>query len=340
MDDFRFSLFIIATVGLQALLSAAPAAGEEPPQVVATIPPIHSLVAAVMVGVGEPELLIRGGQSPHTFAFRPSDARALQDADVVFWVGRSFEAFVERPLANLTRDANVVELSDVKGLTLLPAREGGAFEAHGHAQHEKQAEGERDRDQAEDADQGSEVMAATEYDHEGDFNGHIWLDPDNAARIVEAVAAVLSERDPANAPVYAANRDALKERLENMKHDLSDLLAPARGRPYIVLHDAYPYFERAYGLLPVGSITVSPDRRPGARRLAELRDKISELGAVCVFGEPQFPPAMVETVVEGTGAGRGELDPLGAALSPGPELYFQLMENMARSFAACLAKGS
>ena len=165
---------------------------------------------------------------------------------------------------------------------------------------------------------------------------HVWLDPHNAEAIVRAAVAALQQADAANGARYAENGAAVIARLEAMDADLSARLAPVKEAPYLVFHDAYQYFEAHYGMRAVGSVTVSPERAPGAKRIAELRRKIEDAGAVCVFSEPQFEPALVATVVEGTAARTGVLDPLGAALSAGPDAYFSLMENLADSLVACL----
>ena len=308
-----------AALGIVAGVSHRAAAE---PRVVATIPPIHSLVAGVMAGVGEPTLLIPGGASPHAYAMRPSEARALADADIVFWVGEAMETFLERPLAALTRDTTVVELAAVSGITLLPARAGGAFAV---------------RDGAADDDHADTVVQAAGHGYGHAFNPHIWLGLENAEVMVTRIAAALSAHDPANAAAYRANGTALRDRLHDLEAELGALLEPVHDVPYAVFHDAYPYLEEAFALRPVGAITVSPDQQPGARRLAELRKRIVDVGARCVFSEPQFQSALVATVVSGTGAVAGELDPLGATIAPGPDHYFTLMRRLAVALHDCLA---
>lgn len=303
-----------AVLGIVAGVSHGVAAG---PRVVATISPIHSLVAGVMAGIGEPTLLIPGGASPHAYAMRPSEARALAEADIVFWVGEAMETFLARPLSALTEDTKVVELAAVSGITRLPARAGGAFAVH---------------DGAADDDRGDAAAPAHEYA----FNPHIWLGLENAEVMVTRIVAALSADDPADAAAYRANGVALRDRLHGLEAELNALLEPVRDVPYAVFHDAYPYLEEAFALRPVGAVTISPDQQPGARRLAELRERIVESGARCVFSEPQFQSALVATVLSGTGAVAGELDPLGATIAPGPDLYFTLMRRLAVSLHDCL----
>jgi zinc transport system substrate-binding protein len=285
--------------------TVAPVRAAEPaPKVVASIKPVHGLVAGVMEGVGSPVLLIEGAGSPHSYSLRPSDARALAESDLVFWIGAAMEAFLEKPLTALAGRARVVTLMDAPGLALLPL-EGGD-------QHET----------------GAAEAAA--------YDPHLWLDPDNAAAIVRTAVSAVSAADPANAPRYAANGDRVLERLADLDAELEGRLAPLRHRPYVVFHDAYRYFEQHYGMRAVASVTLSPERAPGARRLSEVRRRILDDGATCVFAEPQFEPALARTLVEDTPARFAELDPLGTSVPAGPDAYFTLMKNLAEALAGCL----
>jgi zinc transport system substrate-binding protein len=317
-----------------ACATVATGAAATPPSVVATIKPVHALVAAVMDGVAEPRLLIRGGGSPHTYALRPSDARALEAADVVFWVGPDLETFLAKPLAALARRARVVALHEAEGVRLLPYREAGtaAIGEHDDDDHKHGDHAEHHAEHHADDPQ--------EHDHGHDHGGtdmHVWLDPANAQAMVAAVARTLAAADPAHAAVYRDNAEAVAARIAALDTELGTTLAPLRGRPYVVFHDAYRYLEARYGLANAGAITVSPEQPPGARRLAEIRATIERTGAACVFAEPQFAPAVVGTVVESTSARTGVLDPLGADIEAGPEAYFQLMRGLASDLRTCLA---
>jgi zinc transport system substrate-binding protein len=287
--------------------------------VIASIKPVHSLVAAVMEGAGEPALIVEGAASPHSYSLKPSQAAALQDADVVFWIGEGLETFLEKPIATIGASTTTVELLDAPGLETLGFREGGAFEAH---------EDEHDDAHGEEAEHGH-----------GEIDTHVWLDPQNAKALAAAIANALATADAGNAALYKANAAALDERLDALTAEIAAELAPLGGKGYIVFHDAYQYFERRFGLTPAGSITVTPDIMPGAERLKEIRAKIAELGATCVFAEPQFEPRLVTVAIEGTNARSAVLDPLGAGLVAGPELYFELMRAMAASFGDCLGGG-
>ena len=308
---------LLPMLALSAALAVPTWAYAEAPHVVATIKPIHSLVAAVMGDVGSPTLIVKGGASPHTYSLKPSDAQALEAADLVFWTGHGLELFLEDALDTLATSAKIVELAEAPGIELLATREGGAFEPHEdeapvdeHAAHHGEEEGERDM--------------------------HFWLEPGNAKLMVDAIAAVLADADPDNAAAYAANAEAAKADLDQLAAEIEASTAGIKSIPFIVFHDAYQYFEHRFGLSVAGSITVTPDSMPGAQRVGELREKIRQTGASCVFAEPQFQPAIVSAIIEGTGARAGELDPEGANLPEGAGLYRQLLENLTASLKDCL----
>lgn len=296
---------------------------DDAPRVVASIMPVHSLTAAVMGEVGSPHLLVRGAGSPHDYALRPSDARALVDADLVFWVDPGLETFLEKPLASISKDSQVIRLSSAPNVRLLAAREGGAWETRGH-----------DDDHEDPGDPDGHD------DHEGHVHGtadlHLWLDPANARALVDAIEDALAAVDPGRAPTYRANATATRAALSALEAELRGRLAPVADRPFVVFHDAFQYAERTFGLHAAGAITIAPEQRPGPRRLSEIRARIVADGAVCVFAEPQFPRDLVATVVEGTPARIGILDPLGADRSPGPDSYFRMMRALAEGLRDCL----
>lgn len=304
----------LGLVGMAAatMLYATGAVSAAEGGVVASIKPVHSLVAAIMQGVGTPGLIVDGAGSPHTYTMRPSQAGALEEADLVFLVGSDLEHFLERPLQALAADATVVKLEEAPGLVKLPPREGGAFEP--------------DRDDHEGAEE------------HGTIDPHLWLDPENAKVMASAIEEALARADPDHARQYAANADALKARLDELVAETRKTLAPVKDKPFIVFHDAYHYFERRFGLHAAGSITFDPQVAPGVERLREIRAKIASLGAVCVFSEPQFEPKLMRVATEGTGAHTGTLDPLGADIANGPELYFTLIGNLAASLRDCLSQ--
>lgn len=348
----RAALLFASTI----LLSAGTAKAEVP-NVVVSIKPIHSLVASLMQGVGQPALIVDGAASPHTFSMKPSHAAALQDADVVFWLGHGFEAFLAKPLEALGDKATVVELEDAPGLEKLTFREGGAFEAHddedeaheggGHAEgetgqgHDEEAHAEGGHEDAAHAHEkeGHEEAGHDEHGHD-ETDLHLWLDPNNARALAAEIEKTLTEADPENAATYKANAEALNARFDALDKEITETVAPVKDKPFVVFHDAYQYFEHHYGVKVAGSITVSPETVPGAERIQEIQAKVKSLGATCVFAEPQFEPKLVSVVLEGTDAKTGVLDPEGGTLTAGPDLYFDLMKGIATSLKACLTPAS
>lgn len=328
--------------GLVLALLHLPGRAAAAPAVVATIKPVHSLVAGVMAGIGEPGLLVRGGGSPHSFSLRPSDAAAIAGADLVFWIGPELETFLQAPLRKLAPEARLVPLAAAPGIRLLPVREGGIWGTHEHGEHGDDGHhGEGGHGEGGGHDHGHASGQGQGPHHDDDGHGamdmHVWLDPVNARAMTAAIAAALAEADPANADAYRANAAALSARLEALEAELRQLLAPVADRPFVLFHDAFQYMEHAFGLQAVGSVTASPERQPGVERLSELRRTIRERGAVCIFAEPQFPPRLLQVVAEGGALRSGVLDPLGAELEDGPELYFALLRGNARSLADCLS---
>jgi zinc transport system substrate-binding protein len=327
------ALIAVSAALMPGFLAPSPAHAT-PPQAVASIKPVHSLVAGVAAGVTEPHLLVGGPSSPHTYSLRPSDARALSQADLVFRIGKEMEIFLQKPLASLAGGARVLDLMEQPGMVLHPLREGGTWEAHSH--HPAEAAGhdhEHEHEHEHDHDHG--------HDHgEGARDAHVWLDVANAKVMVAAIADAFAEADPENAGRYRANAGAMDRRLDEMDAELRARLAPVADRPFVVFHDAYSYLEARYGLTAVGAITVSPEQAPSAGHLSRIREKLRHLEAACIFAEPQFEPAAVSRIVEGTGTRAGVLDPLGADIPDGPELYFTMMRRLAGALVDCLGGAS
>ena len=462
-------------IGAMSLVNIAAAKADV--DVVTSIKPVHSLVSGVMAGVSTPSVIIEGAGSPHTYSLKPSQAKQLQDAKLVFWMGDELETFLVGPIENIAKKATVVKLIDSHDLKKIKFREGGMFDDHGHDDHDdhsdhdghgehafewaglfdlkagsyrwsfakvdgnyadpamkmvilKSADIEASEEMAEKLLESSSFEIRThddsisaakiayslnfdnsknvtdfnvkietdgkyafftehmpfefeanehffknesgidieplaqvpdadhhdhdhekhakkehdEHDHEkhddhghGEFDPHVWLDPVNAKAIVHEIEEALVKADPKHASIYKANAHKMMDQLDSLVAELSDQLEPVHEKGFIVFHDAYQYFEQRFDVAAIGSITVSPEVMPGAERVSELREKISDLSATCVFSEPQFEPKLVETLVDGTGARTGVLDPLGATLVKGPDLYFQLLRNMASSLKKCLS---
>lgn len=320
----------------------------EAPSVAVDIAPVHSLVARVMEGVGEPSLIVREGASPHAYSLRPSEAEALQGAAVVFWTSPELTPWLGDALEKLAPDARAVELIEAEGTERLEFREGATFEAHDHAHEEEDhAAGEHDdadhdHDAEHDHEEAHEDHAHEEHErdahghaHEG-ADPHAWLDPGNAAVWLDVIADALAEADPEHAETYRRNADAAQAEIDALTADLEATVAPVRGRPYIVFHDAYQYFGRRFDVEAAGAISLSDASKPSPARVAEVRDLAAQVGAVCVFSEPQFAPGIVDAVFGDGEVRTAVLDPLGMGLETGPGLYPALLRKLATSLADCL----
>lgn len=347
-------LMSMLVLPIQSLMAA------ENPQVVVSIKPIHSLVSAVMEGVATPTLLVKTG-SPHAYTLRPSEARALANADLVVWVGHELESFLEKPLQTVAKNAQKLELSEQLKSSLLATRNSGEWQHEDHEEHkdhdehheegteehsghdEHHEEGiEEHKDHDEHHEEGIEEHSDNDEHHEdgaeshhehhhGAMDLHLWLDPKIAQKIVIETTNMLVELDPAHALQYQSNAMKLNERLTSLDQRLKQTLKPVKATPYLVFHSAYQYFETAYDLNAIGSVTIDPDRKPGAKGISEIRKKVKDSGARCVFSEPQFQSSLVTTIIEGTGAKTGVLDPLGSEIPEGPEAYFTLINNLANN---------
>lgn len=321
------------------------AAFAEVPQVAVDIAPVHSLVARVMDGVGTPDLIVQPGASPHEYSLRPSEASALQDADLVFWIGPDLTPWLTDTIGTLAPDAAVTELMEADGTIELEFRESTLFEAHDHDDHDDHDDhgGEdkdhdaHDHEDDEHAEDGHEDHHDAHDDHgHGAHDPHAWLSPKNATTWLNVIAGQLSAADPENAGAYFANAAAGRTEIEGLMAEINATLEPARGGQFIVFHDAYQYFESDFEFPAAGAISLSDASDPSPARIAEIQSRIAEEGIDCVLAEPQFNPGLVTTVLDGTEAQTGILDPLGSDLEPGPALYPQLIRNLSAALAGCM----
>jgi zinc transport system substrate-binding protein len=307
----------LAAVLVVFLTAASPVAAQGP-RVVTTIRPVHALASAVMAGVGKPELLLRGNAAPETFSLRSADVRTMNSAALVVFVSEGLEGFIVRALENLPAETRVLELIAADGLRLLPQRHGPEWL-------------DEERPRASPRPVGTDPGA-----EDPEQDPHIWLDPDNARAIAAAIADELADIDPAHADLYRRNLMALAERLQQIDKEIAASMALVKAAPYIVLHDAFQYFEKRYGVPAAGAITRRPDSRPSPRRVTQMRQRVQSAHAACVFGEPQFPQANAKMVSDGTAAKLGQLDPLGATLPETAEAYPLLLKGLAEGYRACL----
>ena len=310
------SVLFVSTFSLLSFFSYAQAEIK----VIASIKPIHSLVSYVMDGVGTPEILVDGSSSPHSFQLKPSHAKMLQNADLVFWIGEDLETFLETPLDSIATNARKIAIMELNDIQLLEFREKHIFEDH-------------DEHVEEDGhDEHVEEDGHDEHNH-GEFDIHFWLDPEIAKVIVKNIARELSKIDVANKSIYKANAVKAIEELDALI--TATKLKINTNASYVVFHDAYQYFEKRFGIEVLGALSVNPEILPGAKQLAEIREVIQHEKVNCIFSEPQFNPSIANTIAQDTGVKSAVLDPLGARLEPGKDLYFDLIKDMASSFESC-----
>ncbi|NCW31197.1 MAG: zinc ABC transporter substrate-binding protein [Alphaproteobacteria bacterium] len=314
---FRFCGLGLLLIGVHSTAMAS----QRPLSVVASIKPIYSLVAAVMGDIGTPELLLKAPSSAHHFTLKPSQARILQAADIVFWVGPTMEQPLTKALATLAPHAQTTPLINASGLMLLefnndaPAHQKPGLEQRDdHDRHEKHG------------------------DHDGHMiNPHIWLDPQNAQVILREISSRLGKADPENAKIYAANADQMSVRLAGLQADIARQLAPYSAARFLVLHDAHSYFERRFGLRNHGAITSEPDVMPTASRIKALRSELGTHQIDCIFAEPLLGQKAVDLIAEGSKVRIGRLDPVASNLPAGVELYPDLLQSYATAMQACFS---
>ena len=336
MKNLKKIPFILSILSLLTFFSPANAETK----VVASIKPIHSLASYLMDGVSKPGLIVDRYASPHGFAMKPSHAKMLQEADLIFWVGEDLESFLEKPLKSIAKKAEKIELMEIKGLNKLKFRERNIFDGHddhGHDDEHKEDDHDDHAKKEDDHGHDDEHKEDGHDDHEGHAHGeydpHIWLDPLNAKVILKEMAEHLIENDQKNASVYKSNlKKALKD-LDKLTKDVKSELN--KDFKSIVFHDAYQYFEKRFDVNVMGAFTVNTDVMPGAEQLAEIREIIEHDKVSCVFSEPQFNPDIINAVAKDMNISTGVLDPLGATLNPGKDLYFDLISNMSKSFKDC-----
>ena len=320
-------------------------------KVVASIKPIHSLASYLMDGIAKPDLIVDGYASPHGFAMKPSHAKMLQNADLIFWVGEDLENFLEKPLKSIAKKAEKIELIEIKGLQVLKFRERNIFDEHDHDDHGHDDHGKKEDDhddhgkKEDDHDHDHDDHGKKEDDHDdhghddhdghahGEFDPHIWLDPINAKAMLNEMVEHLIENDPKNEAKYKSNLAKALQEIDKLTIDvMTDLSSSVSS---IVFHDAYQYFEERFNVKVLGAFTVNTDVMPGAEQLAEIREIIEHDKVACVFSEPQFNPDIINAVAKDMKIKTGVLDPLGATLDPGKDLYFDLIRNMSASFKGC-----
>jgi len=329
MKKIKKASFILTILSFLTLFTSANAEIK----VVTSIKPIHSLASYLMDGVNKPDLIVDGYSSPHGFALKPSHAKMLQEADLIFWVGEDLENFLIKPLNSIAKKAEKIELMEIKGLKKLKFREKNIFDGHDDHGHEEEGHDEHKHEEDEHKHEEDEHKHEEEGHAHGEYDPHIWLDPINAKIILTEMVEHLIENDEKNSSVYKSN---LGKALKDIDKLIKDVKAELnKDISFIVFHDAYQYFENRFNVSVLGAFTVNTDVMPGAEQLSEIREIIEHDKVSCIFSEPQFNPDIINTVAKDMDIKTGVLDPLGATLDPGKGLYFKLIKNMSKSFKGC-----
>ena len=277
-------------------------------KVVTTIKPIHSLVAGVMDGLGSPSLIVDGSNSPHNFSLKPSHAKMIEDAEIIFWVGEDLETFMIKPLESIANNATKVSFMDLNNITKLKFKEENILEVEGYDDdHDKHADGE--------------------------FDAHIWLDPKNAIEIVNEIAKTLSLKDPNNKNVYYSNAEKLNHSLNELIKKIN--LSINKDARFIVFHDAYQYFEKRFDVSSAGALILNEEALPSAKKVSEIHKIIKKQNINCIISEPQFNPNIIKSIAQDSSILTRSFDPLGSSFDTNKNLYFEMILSLSNSLKDC-----
>ena len=321
MKQFK-TFFVKFITYIFAVLFAGSLAANAEIKVVTTIKPLHSLISNVMDGVGEPSLIIEGSTSPHSFVLKPSHAKMIEQADIIFWIGEDIETFMEKPLESIAKNAKKISFMELTSIEKLKFREENIFDHDDHDDH-----GHGEKKDHDDHGHGHEGH------HHGEFDAHIWLDPANAKEMLHEIAHELADLDPANANKYESNANKAIKSIDEMISSVNSSIN--KDAKFIVFHDAYQYFEKRFDVATAGALTLNTDVLPGAKQISEIQEVIAEKDIKCIFSEPQFNPKIIETIAQDTGIKTGVLDPLGSIFDGGKEQYFTLINDIGNKLKDC-----
>ena len=291
-------------------------------KVVTTIQPLHSLISNVMGNKGKLDLILEGTASPHSFTLKPSHAKMLENADAIFWIDKDLESFLEKPLKSIPKKAKVIHLMDISGLEIHKFREKNIY--GGHDDHDKHGHKE---DKHDDHDKHGHAHA------HGEFDVHIWLDPNNAKVIVKEVANQLATLDSKNSDFYKENSKKTINKLDNLINKIDKSIN--KKASFVTFHDAYQYFEKRFGVEALGALTINTDIQPGAKQIEEIQHLVEDKNIKCIFSEPQFNPKLINMIAKSSGAKTGVLDPHGSSYKPGNDLYFNLINDLYENLNKC-----
>ena len=282
-------------------------------KVVATIKPIHSLVAGVMDGLGSPSLIVDGSNSPHNFSLKPSHAKMIEDAEIIFWVGEDLETFMIKSLESIANNATKVSFMDLDNITKLKFKEENILEVEGYD------------DDHDDDDHDKHA--------DGEFDAHIWLDPKNAIEIVNEIAKTLSLKDPNNKNVYYSNAEKLNHSLNELIKKIN--LSINKDARFIVFHDAYQYFEKRFDVSSAGALILNEEALPSAKKVSEIHKIIKKQNINCIISEPQFNPNIIKSIAQDSSILTRSFDPLGSSFDTNKNLYFEMILSLSNSLKDC-----
>ncbi|AKH89389.1 zinc ABC transporter substrate-binding protein ZnuA [Edwardsiella tarda] len=326
---------IVKRTLIASALSVCALVGSARADVVTSIRPLGFIAAAIADGVMPTQVLLPDGASPHDYALKPSDIKRLRDADLVVWIGPEMESFLVKPTQQLEKSKNL-------SLSTLPTVRSQLIEGDDddHDHHSSQSEKHAEKSESAESHivtNGAQTgLAADHADDHGQYNMHIWLSPAIAKQVAIAIHDRLVQQSPQNREKLDVNLRKFEQQLEQTQTKVAMMLRPVQGKGYFVFHDAYGYFENAFGLTPLGHFTVNPEIQPGARRLHQIRTQLVEQKAVCVFAEPQFRPAVISAIAQGTPVRQGTLDPLGSAIPLSADSYQVFLTTLAHQYSSCL----
>ena len=309
LSPMRFWLLSILFF-ISAFSYAAEQAESTHLRVIASIKPVHSMVAAIMHGVGRPDLLLTSNQSPHHYSLKPSERRLLAHADLIFWIGPNLESFLPRLFSSLDKEITLISLIDTSGLTLHALRQPGH-----HAD-----------DATHDTQEGNQLNR---------IDAHIWLNTHNIELMLDEITRQLVNADPDNAQQYKNNNNALHNKVEDLRTELTSLLKE-KQRPFLTYHDGYQYFETEFNLKNAGFVSIDPELRPSAHHIQTLKETMHEHSIQCIFYDAPFEPPIIGSLLHDDNAKAVELDPTGLRLPAGKETLFQIMLSLGKKFHDCL----
>ncbi|BFU60061.1 MULTISPECIES: zinc ABC transporter substrate-binding protein ZnuA [Rodentibacter] len=298
--------------------------------VLASVKPLGFIASSIANGVTDTQVLVPPGASPHDYSLKLSDIQKVKSADLVLWIGEDVDSFLDKPINQIDRK-KVITIADLEGIEPLL---GKAHHEHSHEEgehnhkhsHKDENKGEHDHDHDHDHHEGLTT------------NWHVWYSPAISRIVAQKVADKLTTQFPDKKELIAKNLDNFNRTLEIQSDKIKAQLAPFADKGFFVFHDAYGYFNDAYGLKQTGYFTINPLVAPGAKTIAHIKEEIEEHRVNCLFAEPQFTPKVIESLAQSTKVNVGRLDPIGDSVTLGENAYVNFLQATADSYAQCLSK--